>query len=176
MVLPANQEKPNAVGYETNFRLRGEFEVVAVYRDLKTTADRKAWGPGIDLQLRLDGPDNADLMFERRQREDGQHVLQSIYARDLPGQLDRPSTLKGNTIAAAAGKLKIVRSGPMIYFLFGEYGSDDYRLLSEERAGDADALRVKVYARAFSKESGVDVVLEKLSIRAESFVAPGKTP
>ena len=176
IVLPANQEKPNAVGYETNFRLRGDFEVVAVYSGLKTVSGPKAWGPGIDLQLRLNGSDNADLLFERRQREDGQHVLQSIYARDLPGKLDRPSMLKGNTIAAASGKLKIVRSGPMIYFLFGEYGSDDYRLLSEERAGDADALRVKVYARAFSKQSGVDVVLEELSIRAESFVAPGKAP
>jgi hypothetical protein len=77
---------------------------------------------------------------------------------------------------SAAGKLKIVRKGPIAYYLLAGHDSDDYRLLSEHLVGEADAVRAQIYARAFSKDSGVDVVLEQLSIRAESFIGPGNAP
>jgi hypothetical protein len=170
IVLPVDQDKPNSVGYETGFALRGDFEFVVVYSGLKTSPGPKAWGPGIDLQLRLDAPDNPDIMFERRQRDDGGHVLQALRQYDLPGKLDRISTIAGDPISATAGKLKIVRRGPMIYYLFAEHDSDDYRLLFEYLVGQADALRALVSARTFGKESGVEVVLEGLSVRAEKFL------
>lgn len=176
IVLPAGRQKPGAVGYETRFRLRGDFEIVATYSELKTTPAPKAWGPGIDLHLRLEGADNADLMLERRQLEDGRHIVQPIYAFELPDKLDRPLAIQSQPTPAAAGRLKIVRKGPMAYYLFAEHDSDDYRLISEHLVGEADAVRSQVYARAFSPASGVEVVLEQLSIRAESFAAADKAP
>lgn len=176
IVLPAKEEKPTTVGYETAFRMRGDFEIVAVYSGLKTTPAPKAWGPGVDVHVRLDAPANADIMLERRQVEDGRHLLQEIIGYELPDKLDRPLNVITNPLAAAAGKLKIVRKGPVIYYLFADHDSDDYRLLSERPFSDADAVRTHFYARAFSKESGVDVVLEKLSIRAEAFVSAGQAP
>ena len=168
IALPPSQQKPDAVGFEPRFRLRGDFEIVAVYSELKTTTDPKAWGPGIDLHLHLDGADNPDLMLERRQREDGVQISQAIYAFDLPGKIDRRILNFAQPTPPAAGKLKIARKGPIAYFLFAERDSDDYQLIAEQRVGEEDVVRAQVYARAFSKESGVDVVLERLSIRAES--------
>ena len=170
--LPVGQQKPGAVGYETRFRLRGDFEVIAT---LKTTPSPKAWGPGIDIHLRLEGADNADLvrnadlMLERRQLEDGRQIVQPIYAYELSDKLGRPLVIQSQPTPAAAGKRRIVRKGPVAYYLFAERDSDDYRLISEHLVGEADAVRAQVYARAFSPESGVEVVLEQLSIRAESF-------
>ncbi|HEX7378002.1 MAG TPA: DUF1583 domain-containing protein, partial [Pirellulales bacterium] len=170
IVLPVGEEKPSAVGYETRFGLHGDFEVVAVYGGLKTAPDPKAWGPGIDLHLHFDAADNSDCMMERRQRQDGVHILQAIWAYELANKLDRVSTIRSDPIAALSGKLKIARKGKMMYYLFAERDSNDYRLLTEHVMNDANALRAQVYARTFSKASGSDVVLETLSIRAEAFV------
>jgi hypothetical protein len=169
ITLPADEEKPAGVGFETTFGLRGDFEIVAVYSGLKIKIDPKAWGPGVDLHARLDAPENADLELERRQREDSLHILQSLYGFDLPGKLDRPMTLLAGPLTATAGKLKIVRKGPIVYYLFAEHDSDDYQLFDEHPASEVDAANAGVYARAFSKASASEVVIEKMSVRAESF-------
>ncbi len=175
IVLPVGQEKPNAVGYETRFRLRGDFEIVATYSALKTTPAPKALGPGIDLHLRLDGADTPDLIIERRHLEDGRQIAESFFAFELPEKLGRSMLISADPAPSAAGKLKLVRKGPVAYYLFAE-NSDDFRLISEQLVGEADVLRAQIYGRAFSKDSGVEVILEQLSIRAESFTAPDKSP
>lgn len=176
IVLPVGQKRPNAVGYETRFPLRGDFEIVAAYSALKTTPAPKAAGPGIDLHLRLASPDAADLLIERRHLPDGRQIAEAFFGFELPEKLGRTMSLSIDPVPSAAGKLKIVRKGPVAFYLIAERDSDDYRLLSEQPVGAADVLNARVHARAFSQDTGVEVVLEQLSIRAESFTARDKSP
>ncbi|HVX15288.1 MAG TPA: DUF1583 domain-containing protein [Pirellulales bacterium] len=172
ILLPPGDEKPAAVGYETNFRLRGDFEVVVVFSGLDTTCGAPAGGAGFDLHVPLDDAFHTELFLQRRRLHDGQQVVHTAASFDAPGKHDRPLQVAMSPIAAAAGKLKLVRKGHMVYSLFAEQDSDDYRLLHEHPAGEADA-RVELLAQAFTQACGTDMLLERLSIRAEAFVPSG---
>ena len=66
-----------------------------------------------------------------------------------------------------AGNIKVVRKGAVVYYLFAEYGTDEYELFDEKVIGSEDVHLLKFVACANDRQAGSDVFLEKLEIRAE---------
>ncbi len=146
-----------------------------VFSGLNTTCAPQGGGAGFDLHLPLDDASHTELFLQRRRLHDGQQVVHSAVMFDGPDKHDRPLQVAMIPVAAAAGQLKMVRKGHIVYYLFAERDSDDYRLLHEHPAGEADA-RIELLAQAITRACGTGVLLEKLSIRAKAFVPSASTP
>ncbi|HJT31031.1 MAG TPA: DUF1583 domain-containing protein, partial [Pirellulales bacterium] len=176
VLLPAGQEKPGSVGYVTRFPIRGDFEIVAKFTGLTAKPAPPAWGPGIDLHLKPAGPEQYDVTFERRNDVD-RPILQAGGFHTLVGPNDRVGRLVSHSQPAVSGTFKFVRKGPVLYYLFAAGDSDEFLLWDEAPIGTADINSVEFIARAFSPPCAVDVMLEQMSIRAESFAgSPAPAP
>lgn len=174
MRLPAGEEKPDQAGISAKFPIRGDFELIAVFHSLKVHKPRNGWGAGLDLLLQL-GTDPKDfVLVERKLSGAAQSVFATKHGHvDAHGQYQwKINHHPPNEVTA--GKIKVVRKGTVVYYLFAEYGTDDFHLLDEKVISAEDVHLLKFVACANDVQAGSDLVLERLEIRAEELPDPSK--
>lgn len=174
MRLPTGEEKPGQAGISAKFPIRGDFELIAVFHSLKVHKPGNGWGAGLDLLLQL-GTDPKDfVLVERKLSGAGQSVFATKHGHvDAHGQYQWKITHHPPN-EVTAGKIKVVRKGTVVYYLFAEYGTDDFHLLDEQVISAEDVHLLKFVACANDLQAGSDLVLERLEIRAEELPDPSK--
>ena len=65
----------------------------------------------------------------------------------------------------ASGRLRLVRLGGVVYGLFAEQGSEQYRYVGHAEVGTAPIRRVDVSLLSSDEQGTVDVVLTGLSVK-----------
>ncbi|MBI3861585.1 MAG: PD40 domain-containing protein [Planctomycetia bacterium] len=165
--LPAGEEKPDRAGISAKFEIRGDFELIAVFHSLAAHKPAEGWGAGLHLLLQLGTGPKDYILVERMLSGAGQSVFATKHGHvDLDGQYHwKIAHHPPNEIAA--GKIKIVRKGSVVYYLFAEYGTDEYNLFDEKVITDADVQLLKLEACAKDRQAGSDLILDELEIRAE---------
>jgi len=164
--LPYGEEKPDQAGISRKFAIRGDFEVIAVFHSLTVSKPAQGWGAGLDLLLMMGTSPLDIILVERHLSAAGQSVFATKH-----GHVDQGGTYQWKIAHqppndAAAGKFKLVRKGAVVYYLFAEYGTDDYELFDEKVITAEDVHFLKFAAVASDRQAGSDVFLEKLEIRA----------
>lgn len=167
MYLPAGEEKPDRAGISTKFNIHGDFEMIAVFHSLKVQQPADGWGAGFDLLLQLGTGPKDFILVERKLSGAGQSVFATKHAHvDLDEKYQWKITHHPPN-QVAAGKIKVVRKGATVYYLFAEYGTDQYDLFDEKVVGTEDVNLLKFVVCANDRQAGSEVTLEELSIRAE---------
>lgn len=166
--LPAGEKKPDQTGIVSDIRIRGDFELIAEFRSLNVEKPAEGWGAGFDLLMEMGQGPKDYILIERKVSGAGEHVLATKHANvGLDGRY-KWNNQHAQPNDVVAGKLKVVRKKSMVYYLFANHDSEDYQLLDEKLISDADIQRLKFVVCAKDTPSGSDVILEQLSIRAES--------
>jgi hypothetical protein len=165
--LPAGDEKPDRAGISTKFEIRGDFELIAVFHSLTAHKPAKGWGAGLHLLMQMGTGPKDFILVERMLSGAGESVFATKHGHvDLDGQYQWKITHHPPN-EVAAGKIKVVRKGSVVYYMFAEYGTDEYNLFDEKVISDADIQLLKLEACAKDRQAGSELILDELEIRAE---------
>ena len=163
-VQPAGETKQQFAGIAPKIRLSGDFMATIAYEGLKTTTAQEQWGSGLSMRAVLDG--SYTTGFEvRHEAKSTSKITRSINSMYLP---NRPNLFHSEAISefAEAGRLRLQRHGPTLYFLMADPGSEKFRLLTQRPLGTGDISLVEIMADSSDKASGSEFILKTLSIRA----------
>ncbi|MGV3486173.1 MAG: DUF1583 domain-containing protein [Planctomycetaceae bacterium] len=153
-----------------NLQLGGDFDVIAEFRDFGAKIDS---GGDANIQLMLGFSQHAAeyrlyRKFSRfEKKESGQQIIQAAYFHTREGHRNYEFP-KMTSEAAAGGKLRFIRRGDQLHFLFAANDSDYYRLLHSEVV-PTDPTRANGIALGIetTKAGEATVIWKSLQVRAQ---------
>ena len=80
--------------------------------------------------------------------------------------IQHPFTNESINEFETAGRLRLQRKGPVIYYLIAKPDSEDFRLITQRPLGTQDIKHLAINADASDKASGAEFVVKSVSIRA----------
>jgi len=153
-------------------RLRGDFDVTASFEDFKPAAPVGKEASDILMHVLLDTPAEDIAAVRRRHFADGRDLLHTSHDHLRPdgkrGYDGRTSPCKSQS-----GKLRLVRIGSVVYYLFAEADSNDFRLVDEWLVGAEDTVAEGIWltVRTGSTQDPTEVVWKDLTVRADEIFA-----
>jgi hypothetical protein len=148
--------------------LSGDFDVIAEFSGLKT--DVVDGGEGnVQLSVNLDNERASELHFFRKryvfEGAKSEEVIQpAIFEKR--GKETQFSFFSAPAEESTSGRMRTVRRGTNLFWLYAERDSTEFRLIHRETVSDADAtVRLAV---GHHKTGSTSVVWKSLDIRAES--------
>ena len=165
--IPEGRKKGLEVQFRTKFKIRGDFDILAEYDQLKATKVDNVFGGGFDLFVYVEG--NKDrVSIERRIVASGQQLKVAHGVLDAKKKyrwyaprFKEPST---------GGRMRFIRQGPTLYYLFAAEKSPRFRLVGMRTIGTKDLETIGVKGGTRAKNASTHVRLKKLSIHAERLV------
>jgi len=150
--------------------LAGDFCLTMEYTDLTTKSSQQEWGTGLEFKVWI-GPAETGLQARDWHGQHGQRGWRAVWQQNTPlGDRDYDDETRPNF--PAAGRLRLVRLGPNLYYLLAEPGSAKFQVISQRPIGTAEIRSVLIEAVAADQVSGTDFVVKNLTIQAEKFVDP----
>jgi hypothetical protein len=151
--------------------LQGDFDIIAEFEDLETSAEV---GGESNIQLRVTLDDDTATTFRLYRKE-------VCHATDRSHQLVQAAvfkTQKGHTgfdfpksppQESKAGRLRLIRRGQQMHYLYAENDSSQYRLIHSEPASAVDTATAGIKLGLEQHKAGAaSVTWKSLTIRAES--------
>jgi Protein of unknown function (DUF1583) len=165
----ANDQPP--VGLATDFTVRGDFEITVAYEILHEPAPEQTSGFGTRLTLitGVEAPTQSQVKFARAVRSKGGSQVLAFSARWDATTGMHEKRMKDYPTAARSGRLRLVRSGPLLSFHAADSADGPFTLLREYGFGTADLQGVRILGSTDRPEAALDVRLTDLRIRAGSF-------
>lgn len=148
--------------------LSGDFDIIAKFSGLKTEVTDGGEG-NVQLSLKLDDERASELHFFRKR-----YVFEGTKSEEViqPAIFEKRGTETQFTFLSApaeestSGRMRAVRRGRNLFWLYAERESTEFRLIHRETVSDADAtVRLVV---GHHKTGSTIVVWKSLDIRAES--------
>ena len=174
--------RPGRKGYTNSWvapqaEIQGDFDITAKFEDLRFTPSDSGSG-GISLTVILENDGYTHGAVHRGAVFDSasvaRHFIQSEFIGSPNGQT-RTAALGTTSDEAASGCLRLARRGEMLYSLFAENDSSQYRLVHKEKVGTEklllDGIRLSAAVISDGNPSGTTaVVWKELTVRAENMV------
>jgi hypothetical protein len=195
ITLPAGYPRQRSgTGVVTEFGIKGDFEITARFEILEEPRVGAGGNP-TDLSLvvvpnELPEP---DVWYKASQNR-------ALLARELTGAnqtgrfhadattwtLDIPTDQWGNELfsrvelhhsersltTARTGRLRLVRSGSVLFFSTSEDAAEEFSLLHKHEFGTRDLKNVRILASTGGPAASLDVRVTDIRIRADGFVKP----
>lgn len=169
--------RPGTGGYRNatiapRLMVHGDFDVIATYRDFRSTAVEGGNGTAMLLAI-LDNAMAEESSITRRHihRADNVHenVSQCVQVKRPVGK-ERRDYFGVSPMEESSGRLRLVRRGEVMYFLTAE-GDSPHFVLRSQRATATDDIRaegLRLLSQIFQEGGEVSVVWSHLIVRAES--------
>ena len=162
-------------GFGPQIRLKGDFEITAEFENLQT--DVSAGGNG-NCHLLVEIDDEAGSVCRLFRRDEGSDpAVTTAVFRTVDGRIRYlfPESLPE---VATAGRLRLIRRGDQLHYLFAEHDSKHFRYLESQTVGTQmtaeDGIRL---VQEMQGEGSSSVVWKRLTIRAEQLIhAPTTVP
>jgi serine protease Do len=154
-------------GLYTLFSVRGDFEVTLSFEVLKADRPKTGYGVGPVLYAanHRDSHESEAVSLARRLLPDGKAVFVSDHLRR---QAKWAHKIKSLPPAATAGRLRLERQGAVVRFRVSEGNNPKFVTVAEVEFGRADIHLVQVGGSTGRSESGLDLRLLELTVRAEA--------
>ncbi|MCA9084423.1 MAG: DUF1583 domain-containing protein [Planctomycetaceae bacterium] len=151
----------------TCFRLKGDFDIEARFRDLKIRTENEEYA-GIGLMTFFDNQTSDDLaVYRRTQDKQLHHRAMFAHKRRMP---DGKVPFRGKHIPeeCTSGRLRLARRGTTLYGFIAEDDSENDRLINTWSLDEPTefSFRPRLPMQA-SGESSVEVVWQSLTVHAE---------
>ena len=192
LTLPVDYPRPRpGTGVITDFGVKGDFEITVSYELL---ADPNAELTIVPTELRLmivpDERVKSDLWRKASQNRAG--LARAVVDPNLEGQFianstkwtdDIPKDKWGNEnfakvevqhshhfpATANTGRLRLVRSGSLLYFFTSEGDSKDFAFLHKSEFGVKDLKNIRILGFTSGNGASLDLRITDLRIRADAF-------
>jgi hypothetical protein len=165
ITIPAGEDQPRQGGFDTAFPLQGDFEVTTSFEVLRADQPTTGYGVGVGLYAPIDPTTHDAVSLSRRVKVNGQAEFISNRMRTVAGQLKHQVASLPAT--AATGQLRLQRVGPRMRFFVADGAEAPFVLLAEVELGTEDLPFVRVEADTGKSDSGLELRLLTLSVRAE---------
>ena len=121
--------------------------------------------------MTLNSPTADLLCMERRWFEESEqgHVVKAVHRWNLP---DQPHGYDIHRVPwpAMAGRMKLVRKGPRVMYLFADEDSERWQLIHQHTVSQEDAIRPMVLVRNYDSKSDVAILFQDWLLRATKIV------
>ena len=173
--------RPGTGGYRNvtiapRLMVHGDFDVIATYRDFKSTV---AEGGNCNTMLLaiLDNATADESSITRRHIHRANNILENVsqcvqVGRPVSGE--RRDYFGVSPMEESSGRLRLARRGDVMYFLTAE-GDSPHFVLRGQHATATDAIRaegLRLLTQIFETGGEVSVVWSRLIVRAESLSGP----
>jgi len=108
------------------------------------------------------------LFTAETSRWNSEKVHKDQWGNEIFDKIEQRSTPKTSNATAKTGRLRLVRSGPTLYFYTSE-DDTDFSLLHQSEFGTKDLKNVRILAGTGWVKANYDVRITDLQIRAEGF-------
>lgn len=153
------------------FGVKGDFDLEVTFRDLVIT-NEEGKKTGIGLRVRFEGPTRDFYAGYRRvEKTDTQEIIR--FARRSWRSDGKKTFFETGKQAeeSNAGRLRITRRGNVLSSLFAQQDSPNFRLMDSREVTAESTRRNGIELVMWCEgNSSVQLVLEKLSLRAEEFI------
>ncbi|MCA9003876.1 MAG: DUF1583 domain-containing protein [Planctomycetaceae bacterium] len=164
--LPAGHQV-SSVGISPRFQIRGDFEITASYEVPAWKNPESGYGLGPSLYLRMHDEQESAAMIARLLRPGNKQVFSTSVSTTIEGK--RKFDVKLEEAKQNSGKLKLIRTGSQLKFLFADGPDTEFRELREVELGTADVDLLRLGAQQSDLKTPIQVLWKELSISAEAF-------
>jgi S1-C subfamily serine protease len=167
--FPTGEGNRQDTGLSTVFSIRGNFEATVSFEVLKADQPNAGDGVGAIMDGWIDPHGNNTVSLARRLLPNGKMAFVVDRAQRVQGKWTHH--LKSHPATATAGKLRMEREGALLRCRVSEGKNAEFVTVAEIDIGRADMNGIKVGGSTGRSESGLDLRLVDLTVRAE--VLPG---
>lgn len=162
--MPAGETKPQVAGIAPKIHIIGDFIATMDYENLKTVAAEQNWGSGISFNVTFDGSYQAGIEVRRGVKAANMvtNASQTIFVSHRPHFFSN----EGINESSPAGRLRLQRKGPVLYYLMAKPNSEDFSVITQRPLGTNDIKHLAINADASDAVSGADFLVKSLTIRA----------
>jgi hypothetical protein len=172
ITISPEQNSKMAVGFVPKFGLRGDFEITLAFDIIRVDKPTTGYGAGVSIWIRSAAATDEAATIWWAIGTDGEQAFLSHGASTPVGGKRKHSGGKPLATEARSGKLRLVRSGPIVSYLVAEGDSYEFRQVYQRELGTEDLEIVRFAADNGGSPTMVDVRLKSLAIRADEF--PGE--
>ncbi len=172
ITLPTGHSgKRVGTGIETNFAIQGDFEITMSFEILnEPQPENTGLGTGVFLAVDLNTPTNHRVSLTRGAgREGKKFVTWFERSKEVAG---KPQTeLHYFPTQTNSGRLRLVRTGPLLSHYVAEESSSDFKLLQQHLFGAEEVMNVRLGGQTGGPESSLEARITDLHIRTGSLPA-----
>lgn len=157
--------------FAQKFRVLGDFDITATFDQLQTQLPETQPPENCTVRMGVYMQDESKRVFliSRLHLSSGKRIQGSVQ-ETKPGEHPR-GWGKHESNEADSGRLRLVRRGDKIFFLYSEGDSPNFRLITTETVGPDEIMTNGLRLSAITNGTGsTSVVWKKLSIRAEKML------
>jgi serine/threonine protein kinase len=182
VTLPAGHPgKRMGTGLASNFSVKGDFQITLGYEILKEPEPADAGqGTGVYLWVDLEAPAIDRAMLFRETRGDRRFAV-GYYVS--PRDVDKPAGQQPKwegcpplPTAAPAGRLRLVRTGPLLSCYVAENGSEEFTLLHQHPFGTEDVRYVRIGGVTGGPNASLDARFTDLRVVGEALPGAPAVP
>jgi DNA-directed RNA polymerase subunit RPC12/RpoP len=185
LTLPAgwDGERPGT-GLQSKFGVKGDFEMTMSYEILKGPGPGESPKAGTRLTLTIvrdtvhKGTKNSEVAtISRTFGNKGENNFVNWMRRRNAGDTDNAIQAKVYPMPTKSGRLRLVRSGPDLYYLKADGKDDQFKAFSKFSFGDEDLWRVELVGSTGGAPATLDARILDIHIRAKELPgAPATDP
>lgn len=157
-----------------NLEVRGDFDIIAAFENLKTTASGNGDGGaslGIVLTDVLSTHCTVYRGFVRRPGAPDRQTAH-LYLRRTKAKESRQSWLGNISEESNSGRLRLIRHGRMLHSLIAEGDSPHFRLVCSEEVPDDNLIPGGIRVIVHGQASETSVVIKNIEVRAAELSGP----
>jgi uncharacterized repeat protein (TIGR03806 family) len=174
ITMPAETYVASSAGVRIPARLSGDFMITASYRLLDVPRPAEGHGAGVSLVVQTVGPETWASLQRVHSTLDEQLCVAHLAGRSDTGE--PVHSVVATSTASTWGRLRITRSGTMLYYSFADKDSDRFQELRAIEFSDWDVIGVELAAQNGEHPNPVDVLWEDVTIHAQAIETTSLTP
>lgn len=160
-----DNKKRQSTGLDTKFTIEGDFEATVEYEILHVEKPAEGYGVGAEMYALVGGPRNYGATVTHVHANVGELQRQAKLAYSAADGARHYPTVKVYP-QTSGGKLRLVRKGNLLYYLFAEVDGE-FQLLDEQEFTNAPLKHIRFGAQSGNSNSAVELRLTSFTIRAE---------
>jgi serine/threonine-protein kinase len=165
--LPEARGNTSPVGLETSLRIHGDFEITLGYEVLGFGAPPPQYGEGVLMRIWCAEPSAPSALLSRKRTPAGDFFAAHKTQRG-PDNKDKYVVNVEAKATGWRGKVRLVRTGSKLQYLFAEEGLP-FQPITTTEFSTADVRVMKLEYTTMYKPIGLDARLTELDIRADDF-------
>lgn len=155
------------------FSLKGDFDIEVRFSDAELVCDKTA---ALLLDLYFTDSNVSTARLGRRRLNNKKDMLQALVSRSNAERKRTFSTLRDSMCDVLCGRLRLVRRGKQVHFLFAENDSDIFCLIDSDTLTDAPTAPSKIGLAVTCDSVGhTSVVWKSIRVSADELFYQGKT-
>lgn len=171
ITLPPDHSSDVPVGLVFRHRIGGDFTITMAFQLVKADVPAAGGNAGVSIWIKAASPTQDAATFGRMTRPSGKHVVFTHQALTPPGKKRQHRNGPAVDTEAVAGRLRLVRDGDVLTYLFAPGESDTFQTIEQTQFTTEVIETIRFAVEKAGGTTSVDAHIKAVTVSADEIGA-----